>query len=500
MNLGFHNENIKFLDHIGMADVTELTNKKIALKLNLNFKDNINAQNIYILCANLLARLFINIDFIIPESTQLVINESNINIPLSEYVLSLVKNIFKDGNYNFYTKSISNKYDGILTIGNCNKSNVYETCIISNGWNIYINKNNINSFNINPIGACAAACFGVSELFKKVMRTNSKPINEMEFSLLNYNYEVPLFNPELPESIDIGEVTLIGAGAIGSSFIYSLNCLKNVKGRLNVVDNDKYTESNLNRYIISNNSTIDLPKVNNVENLLMQHTDIDIKKFFMNYDEFKKTNRKVDTIITAVDKRITRYNIQGDLPKLIIDSSTTNTYIDLHRVDFGSGGACLGCLYEPDEQDELQYNYISERTGISLERVKLLYDTNQGLNEDDISIASQKINKDLSFYINQPIDTLYSHVYCGSAIIENAKNSDPIVAPISFISALAGTFVTSELIKARYFPEYVIKNHFCINTFSSPNPSLHKYINSDKNCKYCGNKDFIDAYKEKWEL
>ena len=73
----------------------------------------------------------------------------------------------------------------------------------------------------------------------------------------------------------------------------------------------------------------------------------------MIFDIYAKSATSMKTVITAVDKRITRYIIQGTLPKLIIDAATTKSFIDLSRVEFSNGGACLGCLFKPDKNDRL---------------------------------------------------------------------------------------------------------------------------------------------------
>ena len=119
-------------------------------------------------------------------------------------------------------------------------------------------------------------------------------------------------------------------------------------------------------------------------------------------------------------------------------------------------------------------DYISKYTGIEIDRVIYLYDSNEGVTQSDIEIASQKLGKDLSLYLGQPINTLYEHEYCGSAIIgENNDGKEPVLAPVSFISALAGVFVMTELIKDKYLLQYKVSNHYHINTFGKANPMQH---------------------------
>lgn len=503
MDVGFHKENVKFFKHFGISEESGIPSKKIALVLQQNFKDNQNAQQSFILCSNLLARLFFNIDLIIPEGTMTSKTIDENGNPLSDYVLSEMKMIFEPGNFNtLHTLSGISDYDGVLVIGCRENDNELLVSVISDGWNIYINNENAVSENYNAIGACAASCMGAAELFKIVVKpVGSKLCNQLSYSLLNYNSVLPEENPELPTTIDIGHVTLVGVGAIGSGVIYTLKCFSNIVGNLAVVDKDNYSDTNLNRYIIANEKTLGKYKVDNAKQLLSKYSGLKVYKNRAIYKDFIKKKVHIDTLITAVDKRITRFNVQSDIPRLIIDAATTDSLIDLARVDFGNGGACLGCLYLPERKDEQIYSAISEFTGINIERVRYLYDSNEGVNDDDIAIISKKLGKDEMQYIGSPIDSIYAHEFCGSGKIPSnvAPNKD-IIAPVSFISALAGVLIVCELVKDRYFPQYKINNHLLIDTLKIPNPKLHTFKKSNPRCPYCNDKVFLETFKEKWGL
>ena len=499
--LGFHKENIKFFKHFGITDETVIPLKRVAIVLQSEYKSNPNAQQIYILSCNLAVRIFLNIDFIIPINTKLlscVYDESTL---VNEYVLRMAQDIFPCGNYKCKDKiDDASVYDGVLLIGFSEEACPNRISTISDGWNVYINKSN-NCDNYNPIAACAASCMGVAELFKYVAKPKGcKICSELSFSLLNYSTEIPQENPPLHSQIDIGMVTLVGVGAIGSAVIYTLKCLNNVSGTLEIVDADKYSDTNLNRYIIASESTTGKYKVDIAEDLLRKHPYLKVMKHQQIYDIFKETHHHIDTLITAVDKRITRFNMQSDLPRLVIDAATTDSCVDLARMEFGSKGACLGCLYLPEPRDDQLLHYISLNTGLSFERVKYLYDRSEGVNAEDIEIISKHMGKNLRHCIGEPIESLYEHEYCGSSKISSNKDTEEaILAPVSFISAFAGVLITCELIKDRYYPEFKVNNHFFIDTLKLPNPKLHSYIFKSPNCPYCNDPVYLDVYKEKWQ-
>jgi molybdopterin/thiamine biosynthesis adenylyltransferase len=363
-----------------------------------------------------------------------------------------------------------------------------------------LNHSNIASENYNPVIACAAACIGTAELFKYVMKpSNSRSCGNLAFSLLTYDTTLTAENPELPPTINVGEVTLVGAGAIGSAMVYSLRSLENVLGQIDVVDRDKYSVTNLNRYVIATELTIGKSKVETVKSILRKHSRLVVNAHDSLYNEFKANHPQIDTLITAVDKKITRFNIQSDLPRLIIDAATTGSQIDLARVDFGTEGACLGCVYLPDERDNQLLHFIAENIGLNYERVKYLYDSSEGINAEDVVIISKKIGKAIDHCLNEPIESVYAHEYCGSDKIESNGNvNETILAPLSFISALAGVMLACELIKDRYFPENRINNHFLIDTLKLPNPKLHSFKRKTPKCPYCNDPIYLDVYSKKW--
>lgn len=498
----FHDKNIEFLNHLGVSADEYTRNVSIAIVLDDDLKNNYNAQIAYILASNMCSRLFLNVDFIIPQGVLIHSNLRDAEKSLSEYVKIQNSNIFSNGNFNYKdTIQDESKYKGILHIGK-NKSKQDHINVISDGWYIYLNRNCSKNENRNAVGACGAACFGVAEIFKLVMKPkNNRLIDSLIFSLLDYSENTIKDNPELPNEISIDEVTLIGAGAIGSAFIYVLQELNKVKGTLNVVDRDKYSETNLNRYVIANDTNVGNYKTDIAESVLRHHDGLTVNKYNEVYDDYIKENNKIDTLISAVDKRVTRYNMQGALPKLIIDASTSGTQVDVMRIDFGSGKACLGCIYKPDEFDISQYKHLSDLLGLDINRTRFLYDSSNGLEICDIEIIANHLEEGMEImkkYLGEPIDTLYQQEFCGSGRVVNRKSNQDVVAPISFISVLAGVFEASELIKDRYFPEYKINNTFVLDTIRKPNQSLHISKEADHSCVYCSDSSFLKVYKKMW--
>ncbi|HOJ12462.1 MAG TPA: hypothetical protein PK733_18010, partial [Clostridiales bacterium] len=189
VNMEMHEENIKFLKHFGISDISEVSGKRVALVLHDKVQHSYNSQHMFILSANLLSRLFLNIDFILSSGINAPMQINGNQQKLDDVVLSYAKKVFPLGNFRVLDGVADfSKYDGVLIVGyGAGYGNII--FVNSNGWNIYINKAESED-RYNPIGACAAACFGAAELFKIVM----KPVGHrlcgiMSFSLLNYSMD-----------------------------------------------------------------------------------------------------------------------------------------------------------------------------------------------------------------------------------------------------------------------------------------------------------------------
>lgn len=488
----FYNENVRYLTHLGITNINDISSKRIAIVLSSNTRCLENEAETFILAANLLSRLVKNIDLYSVEQNPVV----------GVFTLKLCKDIFPQGNFRIIeSMTDTDSYDWILVVGRPLRYSSKTTYVYSEGWTVYLNTDGEDTGKLNPLAACAAACFGAAEVFKHIISHESvRYIDNLQFSLLNYGVPTEGVNPDISTNIDIGNITLVGAGAIGSAFIYALSKLKALTGILNVVDQDRYTDTNLNRYITAYEHHIGSLKVDNVEELLSKHEGLKVTKHPVIYNKYIASRPLIDTLISAVDKRITRYNMQSDLPRLVLDASTTKSFIDINRVYFGSGRACLGCIYKLSEDESSRYLAIAEQLGLDIQRVKYLYDSSDGLSREDLNIVEKKLMKDLSKYQGGPVDSLYEHEYCGSgSIADNNQENTRIVAPISFISAFAGIFLASELIKDRCFLEYSINNHFHFNTFSKPNPKMHYPVYADPDCDYCSKDIYLEAFREKWQ-
>src|SRR2546428_9120617 len=124
----------------------------------------------------------------------------------------------------------------------------------------------------NILTSLAAGAFGAGELFRTVfaqhlMSGRVRP-SPGSFNILAIEGTESQL-PDLPAGIDIGQVHLIGVGAIGQGAVYAL-ARAGARGRLVVVDAEKITLSNLQRYALTTDGDVGMSKCSVIERALKE--------------------------------------------------------------------------------------------------------------------------------------------------------------------------------------------------------------------------------------
>jgi hypothetical protein len=208
----------------------------------------------------------------------------------------------------------------------------------------------------NPVGPLAAAALGAAEVFKWTFAaTYPGPAAVLEmtpwrgqFSL--FSYDVDGASPPLPD-FRIA-TTLIGAGGVGAGMIRTVAALgPRVSGTLELVDGDVLTTDSLNRvsYATLAGALASASKVREAEAYLRLHCpNLTVTAYPETFDTYKartprRIDRTYDVVVTGLDDDQTRWDVQRDLPRILIDGATGSDMVArVERVEYGRYG-CLGC-------------------------------------------------------------------------------------------------------------------------------------------------------------
>jgi molybdopterin/thiamine biosynthesis adenylyltransferase len=228
------------------------------------------------------------------------------------------------------------------------------------GWVTAIGETADTNDDGNPIGPLAGAALTAAEAFKWAFRAiypERAGLLEMTpwrgvFSF--YSYDRDRVSPPIRD-IRIA-ATLIGAGGVGAGFVRAIAALgRRVSGSLNLIDNDVLTTDNLNRVTFTTlaGALTGAQKVIEAEALLRRCCpNLTVTGYPETFDTYKqrtprRADRLYDVVITGLDDDQIRWEVQRDLPRILIDGATGKDMVArVERVEFGRYG-CLGCSRHP---------------------------------------------------------------------------------------------------------------------------------------------------------
>jgi molybdopterin/thiamine biosynthesis adenylyltransferase len=165
-----------------------------------------------------------------------------------------------------------------------------------------------------------------------------------------FSYELGRMSPPI-DDIRIA-TTLVGVGGVGAGFLRAITALgERVSGSLDLVDADVLTTDNLNRVSFATvvSALLGVQKVIEARAVLLRHCpNLTVGGHAATFDAYKqqtprRADRLYDVVVTALDDDQIRWEVQRDLPRILIDGSTGGDMVArVERVEFGRYG-CLGC-------------------------------------------------------------------------------------------------------------------------------------------------------------
>jgi hypothetical protein len=398
----------------------------------------------------------------------------------------------------------------LIAIGPDQLDAPFSVAINSDGWLAELSDRadlDYSSYSPNPIGAQAAATLGAAEVFKEILRrlgsdtaAVKKRVSSIRFSTLDLtvNKDNPP-NPELPSIIRLGDVYLVGAGAVGSSLVYSMRYVQGLSGRLTAIDFDVVDNTNLNRYLTARRADVGRAKVDVVSDFL-HGSDVSVSSSRKSYESFVKERgqKSLPLVVSTVDNNQAREHIQSDLPREILHGATHEQTFVISRHDF-INGACLGCLFfrKPKTYSE----QIADETGILLPEVERVLEAGGPFTVEHLMsmVERRGVLKDKYLKsIGRPFKEVYAREICGTLTVQVGDRSEAATA--SFVSSMPGILLMGEILKERIpeLSEYRLSNYFQMSLFS-PEANKPFFRQKDPRCVcLCGDPIMVDAYRKKW--
>jgi hypothetical protein len=351
----------------------------------------------------------------------------------------------------------------------------------SDGWNVRASHHRPvgSGLSANPFGAGAAACVGAAAIFRAIFAKEidencadqlvqlsaAGPDADVSLSLLGWDLasSMEVASPQLPGTIDIGETFLVGVGAIGNAAVWALARLPHLQGRLHLVDAENLELSNLQRYVLSNDASIGVPKVQLAASKLAFHGNepsaaLDVQTHRMRWEAYvsARRNYRFDNVMLALDSAEDRIAVQASLPRWVVNAWTQPENLGISRHPCFTRDACVACLYLPTQVKTSRDAIYAEALGVQrhdeiMEIRRLLHDGGP-VGDDFLRVIAERLGvpfEPLAPYTSRPLEQFYTEALCGGMVLTlggKVGSERTTEVPMAFQSALAGIALAAELV------------------------------------------------------
>lgn len=354
----------------------------------------------------------------------------------------------------------------------------------------------------NPFGPGGAACLGVANLFRRVFVPTTGLDAEATLDLRTGNRVESTTESDAPWVLTT-DCTVAGVGAIGNGAIWAL--ARSVKGaRVRLVDPETVELSNLQRYVLCDQGHVDRAKTSVASSFLTDHGE----EFPMRWAEYtEKTGFDDRLVLVALDSARDRRQVQASLPEWILNAWTQpgDLGVSVHS-RFAEGGACVSCLYLPQNQVANEDELVAQALGVPhrQQQIRELL-AEGGLVPDDIlaevASALQIDPPTVEQFRGCTVRQLYSEGLCGGALVPLERLGAPVAemhVPLAHQSTLAGLLLAAAAVTTqdeRPRMTEVIR----MDLLKPLGVALRQPMESQSAGCYCNDEVFVSVYKKKWQ-
>lgn len=306
----------------------------------------------------------------------------------------------------------------------------------------------------NPFGAGAAACLALANVFRMVFLGANAPSDQNATLSVLDRAAAPSASQPPADTVDLGEVVLVGAGAIGNSALWALG-RTDATGRIHIVDHERVDLSNLQRYVLASRTDEGAVKADmgarHLPESLRPEPHPDTWAAFVDGAGYIWPR-----VLVALDSAAHRRAVQATLPKWIANAWTQPGDLGLSIHPTLHSGACLACLYLPSGPVPSEDTLIAQVLGIPdrLMQIRELLFSGAGTPQDLLDSAATALSLPLDRLLpfeGKPLRTLYTEGVCGGAVIPLDRVNGPaqeMHVPLAHQSALAGILLAGALVGA----------------------------------------------------
>ncbi|MCK1604128.1 ThiF family adenylyltransferase [Bradyrhizobium sp. 166] len=293
-------------------------------------------------------------------------------------------------------------------------------------------------------------------------------------------------------SIDVGYAVMAGAGAVGHAFLRAVRHLS-IRGELAIVDPKVVQGGILNRcmYLLEEDiggdkaTTLAARAQPDFAQLRLRPRVADFKSYV------RKLRHPPETVFVTVDSRRVRRSIQLEVPRRIVDASTTNVRgVVVHSNVLPTEKACLACIYRHVPEEHARERSIAEGLGVDLADVR------SGLITGEVArrIVRTHPSLDSAVITGIAFDSLFRQLCAEQALA--TPEGRQVLAPFAFVSAWAGVLMAVEMLRS--FAGITETNYWSVDPWNLPIARGRTLRPRHPECQFCSNSEYEPIIRELW--
>ena len=383
------------------------------------------------------------------------------------------------------------------------------------GWEVRFSPNEPVSIGVeyNPVGAYAAACFGVAELCKRLLYPHRDLIHgvavkpsegAITFSTFTYRIGSSEPNPPLPPVIDLNRLTMVGLGAGGGATAFTLASLPELRGAFTLIDPDTIVDHNLNRNVFADvdDASESVLKVGAIEGLLNRFPSLIVKSIPTAFVQATAALGPEDYryVVAAIHSREARRQVQYETPKVLWDAAAAEDgEFRIWRMILGQT-ECMFCKHPPGVHDPevKKSEQVAQLLGLLPEVCLRKLRDNEVFTAEEVTAIVSRFGGNV-----QPFDLPaagqrygdWEASQCGRLPLSD----DDEEIPIPFAPVMAGVLIAGEIIKEHHFPNAVLDSCYWNSLLGQFMPHNRAFRKSPRSgCSFCADQDYLAQYNRRW--
>jgi molybdopterin/thiamine biosynthesis adenylyltransferase len=338
--------------------------------------------------------------------------------------------------------------------------------------------------------AAAAACTVTAAAVHTAIDQVSLPQVRLPMRLDFSQLGIPM--GALARPVDIGHAVMAGAGAVAHAFLWAARHV-DVHGELTIVDPKTVQGGILNRCLYLKQDDIGRDKVTAlVERAQSVFPHLHIRPHVGDFKSYvKPLPRPPETVFVTVDSRLVRRSIQLEVPRRIIDASTTDASgVVVHSNLLPTENACLACIYRHVPEEHVRERSIAEGLGVDLADVRSGFITPeiaQRIVRTHQAITAESI-------VGLAFDSLFRQL-CSEQALATPEGRQ-VLAPFAFVSAWAGVLLVVEMLRS--FNGVAETNYWQVDPWNTPIARGRTLRPRYAECQFCSKPVYEPVIHDLW--